>query len=76
MSEVMQGVLQMPPRLWSRDVVDETQRYSVYLEAARKLGAFQEVVEAIRREGTPVEIDGQHFICIPRATWIKVTELT
>lgn len=45
MSSVMlQGVLRMPPELWTSDPVSIGQRHDRYLEAANKLQAIEDLV--------------------------------
>ncbi len=45
MSSVMlQGVLRMPPDMWSDGPIDVAQRHSRYIEAADKLAAIEELV--------------------------------
>jgi hypothetical protein len=48
MSEVMRGVLLMPPSLWSGEPLDVQQRHSVYRAAAARIDALEAEVEMLR----------------------------
>jgi hypothetical protein len=50
MSEVMRGVLLMPPSLWSGDPLDVQQRHSVYRAAAARIDALEAEVERLTAE--------------------------
>ena len=45
MSEVMRGVLLMPPRMWCDSPLDVQQRHSIYVGAARKIDELEAEVE-------------------------------
>ena len=49
MSEILRGVLNMPPELWSGDAIDVAQRHSVYKSAWREIDRLtRERDEAIK----------------------------
>ena len=47
MSEIMRGVLRMPPELWTDSPLDVRQRHSVYVEAADKIERLQSENKAL-----------------------------
>jgi hypothetical protein len=51
MSEIMEGVLRMPPDLWSGDALDVMQRHACYVQAADEITRLRAEVEGS---------DGQH----------------
>jgi hypothetical protein len=46
MSEIMEGVLRMPPDLWSGDALDVMQRHACYVQAADEITRLRAEVEA------------------------------
>ena len=47
MSEIMRGVLNMPPKLWTDDPIDVSQRHAIYCEAWREIDRMQSTLEEI-----------------------------
>lgn len=62
MSEIMRGVLNMPPSLWRDDPIDQAQRHAIYKEAWRQIERLAAIVDPLNRlredEGNSVT-----FIC-------------
>lgn len=50
MSEIMRGVLRMPPELWGDDPLSVAQRHWIYIEAADTIDRQQAEIAAIKAE--------------------------
>jgi len=48
MSEIMRGVLLMPPKLWSDSPLDVQQRHSIYRAAASRIDSLEAEVERLQ----------------------------
>lgn len=46
---IMQGVLRMPPEMWSGDALDVTQRHNIYREAANEIDRLQGELERLKK---------------------------
>jgi len=49
MSEILKGVLEIPPHLWSDSPLDQMQRYDRYKEASKRIEILE---DALRRIGS------------------------
>ena len=62
MSEIMRGVLNMPPSLWRDDPIEQAQRHAIYKKAWKEIERLQAIVDPLNRlradEGNSVT-----FIC-------------
>jgi hypothetical protein len=62
MSAVTQGILRMPPRLWSDQAIDVNQRHSTYVWAADQIVELERENAALRNKLAMYE--GQtRFLC-------------
>jgi hypothetical protein len=50
MSEIMRGVLNMPPHCWANDAIDIAQRHGIYVQAGKKIDALELEIERLRAE--------------------------
>lgn len=49
MSEILHGVLNMPPDLWDNGPIDQMQRHGRYVEASRRIKELEDaIIESIR----------------------------
>lgn len=55
MSEILHGVLNMPPELWCNDEVSILQRYSCYLDASRSIEELEQRLAAAEAKNTELE---------------------
>ena len=47
MSEILKGVLEMPPHLWSNSPLDTMQRYGRYKEASKRIELLEYVAKSL-----------------------------
>lgn len=61
MSEILHGVLNMPPELWCNDEVSILQRHSCYLEASRLIKELEQQLAEAKSELEQLTICGWLF---------------
>lgn len=62
MSEILHGVLNMPPELWCNDEVSILQRHSCYLEASRLIKELEQRLAAAEADKKRLRGQLQHCV--------------